>query len=204
MSIPFGLATAPSVFTRLAEEVKLMALSKGIRIHVYLDDWVIWAESPGEADRASQEMVPLVTSLGWLINHKKSELKTTQTFNFVGYLYDSSRALVKPTQDRWSKLHLVILANSKSAITVRELMSLLGLLVSTEKMVPLGRLHETPTGHLKRHWHIPMSLNCSIPWTDQAKKAASWWTDPANVMQGLALHPRDQEALLFTDASIEG
>ena len=118
-SLPFGLATTPSVYTSLAKEVKLMALSKGVRIHVYLDDWLIRADSPEEAERSSQEMVSLVTSFGWLINHKKSELNPTQTFNFVGYQYDLSRALVKPTQDRWSKLQSVIsLANSKSAITV--------------------------------------------------------------------------------------
>ena len=40
-SLPFGLATAPQVFTRIVKEVKLMALSRGIRLHQYLDDWLI-------------------------------------------------------------------------------------------------------------------------------------------------------------------
>ena len=156
-----------------------MALSKGIRIHVYLDDWLIWADSPEGAERASQEMVSLVTSLSWIINHKKSELNPTQTFNFVGYQYDLSRALMRPTQDRWSKLQSVIsLANSKNAITARELMSLLGLLASTEKMVPLGGLHMRPLQwHLKRHWHVPMSLNRPLAWINHSKRASSWWTD---------------------------
>ena len=103
-----------------------MALSKGIRIHVYLDDWLMRASSPEEAERASQEMVSLLTSLGWMINYKKSELIPTQIFNFVGYQYDLSRALVRPTQDRWSKLQSVISsANNHNVIAVRELMSLL-------------------------------------------------------------------------------
>ena len=131
-SLPFGLATAPLVFTRLAKEVKLMVLSKGIRIHVYLDDWLIRADTPKEAERFSQEMVSLVTILGWLIIQKKSELIPSQVFNIMGYQYDLSRALVKPTQS------VISLVNSQNAITVRELMSLLGLLASTEKMVPLG------------------------------------------------------------------
>ena len=115
-------------------------------------------------------MVSLVTSLGCLIN-QKLELIPTQVFNFVGYQYDLSRAFVKPIQDRWSKLQSVIsLANSRNAITVKELMSLLGLLASTEKMVPLGRLHmRSLQWHHKRDWHVPMSLNRSIPRTDQAK-----------------------------------
>ena len=65
--------------------------------HVHLDDWLIQADSPGEAERYSQEMV---SSFDWLINQKKSELTPTQVFNFVGYQYDLSRALVRPTQDR--------------------------------------------------------------------------------------------------------
>ena len=40
-SLPFGLATAPQVFTMIVKEVKLMALSRGIRLHQYLDDWLI-------------------------------------------------------------------------------------------------------------------------------------------------------------------
>ena len=58
--------------------------------------------------------------------------------------------------------------------------------------------------HLKRHWHVPISLNRPISWDDQAKKAASWWVDQANILQAAALHPRDHKVLLVTDASNEG
>ena len=48
-SLPFGLATAPQVFTMIVKEVKLMALSRGLRIHQYLDDWLIRSQSQEEA-----------------------------------------------------------------------------------------------------------------------------------------------------------
>ena len=41
--LPFGLSTAPMEFTVVAKEVKLMALQRGIRIHQYLDDWLVRA-----------------------------------------------------------------------------------------------------------------------------------------------------------------
>ena len=50
-SLPFGLATAPQVFTMIVKEVKLMALSRGLRIHQYLDDWLIRSQSQEEAHR---------------------------------------------------------------------------------------------------------------------------------------------------------
>ena len=40
-ALPFGLSTAPMEFTCVVKEVKLMAQSWGIRIHQYLDDWLI-------------------------------------------------------------------------------------------------------------------------------------------------------------------
>ena len=46
--LSFGLATAPQVFTMLVKEVKLIALTRGIRLHQYLDDWLIRAQSQEE------------------------------------------------------------------------------------------------------------------------------------------------------------
>ena len=79
-SLPFGLATAPQVFTMIVKEVKLMALSRGLRIHQYLDDWLIRSQSQEEAQVNTQAVVDLTQSLGWIINQEKSELKPTQVF----------------------------------------------------------------------------------------------------------------------------
>ena len=74
-SLPFELATAPQVFTMIIKEVKLMALSRGLRIHQYLDDWLIRSQSQEEAQVNTQAVVDLTQSLGWIINQEKSELK---------------------------------------------------------------------------------------------------------------------------------
>ena len=83
-SHPFGLGTAPQVFTMIVKEVKLMALTRGIRLHQYLDSWLIRAQSQEEAQVNTQTVVDLTQSLGWIINQEKSELKPTQGFSFVG------------------------------------------------------------------------------------------------------------------------
>ena len=102
-SLPFGLATAPQVFTMIVKEVKLMTLSRGLRLHQYLDDWLIRSQSQEEA-QVNTQAVDLTQSLGWIINQEKSELKPTQVFSFVGYEYHLDSALVRPTQERWLKL----------------------------------------------------------------------------------------------------
>ena len=108
-SLPFGLATVPQVFTMIVKEVKLMALSRGLRLHQYLDDWLIRSQSQEEAQVNTQAVVYLTQSLGWIINQEKSELKSIQVFSFVGYRYHLDSALVKPTQEKWLKLQDLIL-----------------------------------------------------------------------------------------------
>ena len=78
--LPFGLATAPQVFTVIVKEVKLMALTRGLRLHQYLDDWLIRSQSQEEAQVNTQAVVDLTQCLGWIINQEKSELKPTQVF----------------------------------------------------------------------------------------------------------------------------
>ena len=51
-----------------------MALTRGIRLHQYLDDWLIRAQSQ-EAQVNTQTVVDLTQSLGWIINQEKYELK---------------------------------------------------------------------------------------------------------------------------------
>ena len=85
-SLPFGLTTAPQVFTMIVKEVKLMALSRGIRLQ-YLDNWLIRAQSQEEAQVNTQTVVDLTQSLGRIINQEKSKLKPTKVFSFVGYEY---------------------------------------------------------------------------------------------------------------------
>ena len=149
-SLPFALATAPQVFTMIVKEVKLMALSRGLRVHQYLDNWLIRSQSQEEAQANTQAVVDLTQSLGWIINQETSELKPTHEYHL-----DS--ALVKPTQERWLKLQdLILRLKSKHVLTARCLMSLIGLLASMEKMVPEGRLHMRPFQfHLKEHWRYP-------------------------------------------------
>ena len=124
----------------------------------------------------------------------------------MSYEYHLDSVLVKPTQERWLKLQdLILRLKSKHVLTARCLMSLIGLLASMEKMVPEGRLHMRPFQfHLKEHWRYPQSLDNLLPWTDVISAYLDWWQNPANVMKGADLHPKDHSIQLFTDASNEG
>ena len=186
VSLPFGLA-----------------LQQGIRLHHYLDDWLIRAPSKEKCHSQTQALLSLVKDLGFVVNLKKSELHPSQSFDFLGYHFLLDLALVKPAQDRWTKLQEMFQRLSKkSVISVRTLMSTIGLLASTEKTVKLGRMHMRPfQWHLKNHWKYPMLLDTPVPWNQKMIRHGEWWLDPQNVLQGEFLHPREHEKLIFTDAS---
>ena len=70
-ALPFGLSTAPMEFTVTAKEVKLMAIHKGIKIHQYLDDWLVRARSHQACLQHTWELVEIFQKLGWMVSFEK-------------------------------------------------------------------------------------------------------------------------------------
>ena len=205
-ALPFGLATAPLEFTKVVKEVKLMAQARGIRIHQYLDDWLVRAPDQETCQLHTQTLLALCHELGWVVNMEKSELTPQQVFNFVGYRFDLLSGRVLPTQDRWIALQQKLqFIKGRDCCSVRQFMSLIGLLTATEKQVWAGRLHMRPVQwHLKRHWHVPESLKKTIPVPLSLHPHLDWWLDKTNVLKGQPLHPLQHALQIFTDASNEG
>ena len=184
-----------------------MAQAQGTRIHQYLDDWLVRAQCQETCRLHTQTLLALCHELGWVLNMNKSELTPQQVFNFVGYWFDLLSGRVLPTQDRWTtlqqKLHSI---KSQKTCSVRQFMSLIGLLTATEKQVWAGRLHMRPIHetHLKRHWHVPESLEKVIPIPLSLHPHLDWWLEEDNILTGQPLHPLQHTLQIFTDASNEG
>ena len=98
-ALPFGLSTAPLEFTVVAKEVKLMAIHKGIRIHQYLDDWLVRARSHHVCLQHTKDLVKMCQDLGWLVILEKSELEPKQVFDIVGCRFNLRSGRVRPTMD---------------------------------------------------------------------------------------------------------
>ena len=205
-ALPFGLSTAPMEFTVLAKGVKLMAIHKGIRIHQYLNNWLVRAKSHCICLQHTQILVKLCQDPSWLVNVEKSELEPKEVFDFVGYQFDLRSGRVRTTPDRWQSLQDKIQALLLlPACPLRQFMSMIGLLTATEKQVHLGRLHMRPIQwHLKSNWSVPESLEKVIPIPRSLHPHLQWWLEETNVFQGQPLHPVKHALQIFTDASNEG
>ena len=187
------VATAPREFTTLVKEVKRMALRLGISVHMYLDDWLIKANSCQEAHSATLTMLELTHKLGWIVNREKSDLLPKQVFTFLGQVFDLSKGVCYPTEARFLSIQEAIhplLFNPHT--TPRQAMHLLGLLASTEKLVPQGRLHMRHLQfHLRRNYncHLKGALDSPFSLDPSVKVHLRWWLLRNNVMAQAPLHP---------------
>ena len=154
----------------------------GIRIHQYLDDWLVRATSHQTCLQHTQTLVAL-----WL-----------------GCQFDLKEGKVRFTTDSWQALTDKIQTILSGLLClVWQLMPLVGLLTATEKH--LGQLHmRTIQWHLKNNWRILKSLEKVIPVPRYIHPYLWWWLEERNVLQGQPLHPLKHALQIFTDASKGG
>ena len=102
-ALPFGLNTAPQVFTIVTTPVVAYAHFNGLSIHVYLDDWLLNPISEELAKQQTQWLLDLCTRLGWVVNMEKSNLTPSQVANYLGISLDTRVGLAYPSKriERW-------------------------------------------------------------------------------------------------------
>ena len=83
--LPFGLNTAPQVFTRLGHTSGSLYLHRqGIFLIPYLDDWLIHHPDLQVLLRHQSQLVNTLNMVGLKINKAKSELEQVQDIQFLG------------------------------------------------------------------------------------------------------------------------
>ena len=85
----FGLNIAPRIFTKILKSVAAFLRKRGIRVILYLDDFLILGWTYQEARSHTAMAVSLWESLGFTVNLEKSCLILTQIITFLGFVIDS-------------------------------------------------------------------------------------------------------------------
>ena len=88
---------------------------KSIHIHLYLNDWLIRAESKERVLQDAQVVLNLISDLGLLLNMEKSTLFPTQNLVYLGVDIDLKVGLCKPASDKLEKIR-----NSQLAPNVKQ------------------------------------------------------------------------------------
>ena len=206
-ALPFGLSSAPWLFTKIFKQLAIIARQQNIPIHQYLDDWLGNKSDKRKCCQDRDMLVSLTQEMGCVINFEKSELEPSQEFDFVGTHYNLKDGIVSPTKEKMEKVKNKILPFfQNSDLPAIKWQSLLGLLNSLEWLVPWGKLHTRKTHQNLFALWSPQSRSqgARVPIWEETLRELSWWLDPANVMKGMDLHPPEPQVFLFTDASLQG
>ena len=206
-ALPFGLTTAPAVFTRVTKCVGKMARAASMRLHLYFDDWLSNHPIPATLASQTQWLVALVARLGLVVNEDKSEPIPAQTFIFVGILFNLVQGMARPAPHRVEKFLILIQQFLRAdTLPASKWQQLLGHMASLEKLVARGRLHMRPfQDHLRGSWNQltdrPTVL-VSIP--QLLQQELQWWGYRPRLELGVSIVQPVPDLTLFTDASHNG
>ena len=108
--LPFGLATAPRVFTSLTKPILFLCHCKGLHIVIYLDDILVLVRSKWAGKWAHLFLCSLLVHLGLHINFSKSDLHLSQSFTFLGLCWDTVHMLVSLPPDKLADIQQLALS----------------------------------------------------------------------------------------------
>lgn len=207
MTLPFGLSLAPRVFTKCVEAALNPLRDSGLRIHSYIDDYLLCSHSEALSARDSATLLTHLTDLGFRINYTKSCLTLTQRIEYLGIMIDSVRYRATLTDRRREKFHLCLsLFREGRTVAFRTCLSLLGLMASLLAVVPLGLLRMRDFQRWvsalrlcpRRHRFRPVTVTASC------LAALGQWRDPALLSQGAPLGSVSQRKVITSDSSLTG
>ena len=125
--LPFGLATAPRVFTSLMKPILFLCHHRGLCIVISLDDILVLICSKQVGKRACLFLCSLLVHLGLHINFSKSDLHLSQSFNILGLCLDTVHMSVSLPLDKLADIQQLALSLLQTPhVTVHKVISFLG------------------------------------------------------------------------------
>ncbi len=203
-ALPFGLRSAPKIFTAVADALEWIVRQEGVRsILHYLDDYLL-VGPPGsmECARNLDTLLTTFDRLGVPVALPKLEGPTT-TLTFLGIEIDSMALQLRLPQTKLQELRALVASwKERRSCRRKELESLTGKLQHACTVVKPGRsflrrLFELQSGTRKAHHHIPLR--------QAARSDIVWWHTFLDSWNGVSLIPpaaRDSRMYqVYTDAS---
>ena len=203
--LPFGLSPAPWAFTRVIKPIKKHLHLLLIQIFSFLDDFILFANSPSALSAATEVTLSLLQSLGFRVNWEKSNLLPAQVVEFLGVSWDLRDCSLSVPQDK----RVAIIARCREmsqrvSATRRELESLTGLINFAATYVVLGRLHLLPIMMWVNLHTQPCSRDESVHLDVRFKELLEIWMCPDFLDHPVPMHVSQPSLTLMTDASLDG
>ena len=182
--LPNGLAQAPRTFTKILKPVFASLQELGHTCFGYIDDTFIMGETFEQCRNTVVLLKQQLIDLGFKIHEKKSILEPTNELTFLGYVINTLTMEVKPTKAKIEKFNLAAadILDGEKQNTIREVASLIGLMVDYSKGIDYGEAHYR---RLERHKTLALALNHGkfdkfMTLTEEAIEDIHWWLSHVN------------------------
>ena len=130
-ALPFGLTSAPRVFTKVILPLGHHAHLHAVCLLQYLDDWLLRSPNKSLLARQTSWLLDIIRRVGFVLNVAKSQLTPTQRLIHIGVEYHLDLGLMFPPMTRVQKFEDKISTLMSVPITTAYFfLSLLGLLSS--------------------------------------------------------------------------
>ena len=177
--LPFGLSSAPFVFTKLVRPVLASVRELGIRCLMYIDDMLILGETSEELSHNFQSCQTLMTSLGFVVNNEKSIAGPTQEIEFLGFVINSRSMTLAVTKEKLKSLtsQCKNLLQSQRT-TVHHLAQVIGTMTSLNQAVLPAPLHYRGLQELRNEsLDLHHSYDFQILLSQRVMTDLKWWID---------------------------
>jgi hypothetical protein len=202
--LPFGLGSAPRIFTKILKPVVAFLRRIGIRMIIYLDDCLILNQDKERLLQDRDTVLWIFQMLGLIINWKKSCLIPQQQMEFLGFQVNSRSMMLTLPQDKILDIQKRCSEMLKrETSSVRHLAKLIGKLTASAQAVlsaPLNyrRLQmQKSRALLKGH----QCYEATVTLTVDCKKELRWWVEELQVCNGKAILKPQPDLIITTDAS---
>ena len=205
--LPFGLSTAPRVFTKILLPLIAHLRSLGVVVYVYLDDLLITGGSPAVVRRSVETTSDVLTRAGFILNLTKSEPTPSQDLTYIGgrLRMDVGKVFLPPPRTEALLKCVRTFLRVGQYKPAHQFLRLLGLMASCLAVVPYARLYMRPIQwHVKDRWNPTKGLNAPIMVNMALTEHLQWWLSPTNLQQGVLLSPPAHTLTVTTDASLQG
>ena len=205
--LPFGLCTAPRVFTKILKLAIELLRSLGIRMVIYMDDMLLMASSKELIQEHTYVTIFLLENLGFIINNKKSLLEPSQEIEFLGMIVSSQTMDLKLPGEKIKKIRSearnILDSTTPSA---RSLAQLLGKLNATTPALQVAPLFSRALQTCLRQSLASgaQSYQSSVTLSSQAVEDLQWWEQHLASWNGRSLIIPPYTLTIISDASRQG
>ena len=205
--LPFGLSSAPWVFTKTLKPVIALLRELGVRLIAYIDDILILAESREELERHVVALIYLLECMGYIINSKKSITNPAQTLEFLGLIVDTLSMELRLPLDKLKKIRAESRKLAREQTTsARSLARLLGKMNATTPVIP-------PAPLFCRHLQMSLtraleegsqSYETHVTLSPEGREELTWWDNHMSRWNGKSLVKTEIDIVIDSDASLMG